>query len=111
LPGDLAQATIDAQMKVLNDAFAAANFTFTLANVTRTKNDVWYRMGSGSSAEQQAKAALRKGGRATLNLYSAQLGDGLLGWATFPFSEWIAIACTGHSYILMFVRQSFPSSK
>lgn len=74
-------------MKVLNDAFAAANFTFTLAGVTRTKNDVWYRMGSGGSAEQQAKAALRKGGRATLNLYSAQLGDGLLGWATFPFSE------------------------
>jgi hypothetical protein len=74
-------------MDVLNAAFGPANFTFTLGGVTRTRNDVWYRMGSGSAAEQQAKAALRKGGRATLNLYSAQLGDGLLGWATFPFSE------------------------
>lgn len=76
--GDIPQASIDAQIKVLNDAFASANFTFTLEGVTRTKNDAWYNMGSGNS-EGQAKGALRKGGRATLNLYTAQLSGGLLG--------------------------------
>lgn len=84
--GDIPQAQIDQQMAVLNAAFASTNtpFVFQLAGVTRTTNASWYAMQPGSTAEQQAKTALRVGGPGTLNIYSANPAGGLLGWATFP---------------------------
>ncbi len=84
--GDIPQSQIDAQMNVLNAAYASsgAPFVFQLAGVTRTTNASWYTMGPGTTAESQAKNALRVGGADTLNLYTANPGGGLLGWATFP---------------------------
>ncbi len=89
---DVSNEAIAAQIQVLNDSFAGATggvntpFRFTLAARTDTNNDAWYNMGYGSAAERDAKAALRQGGAGTLNIYSANIGDGLLGWATFPNS-------------------------
>lgn len=82
--GDIPQSQIDEQIAVLNAAYANTPFTFSLAGVTRTTNASWYTMSPGSAAEAQAKAALRVGGAGTLNFYSANPGQGLLGWATFP---------------------------
>ncbi|HEY5933980.1 MAG TPA: zinc metalloprotease, partial [Kofleriaceae bacterium] len=45
----------------------------------------WYTVGYGSSEEAAMKAALRQGEEDALNIYLANLGDGLLGWATFPW--------------------------
>ena len=90
--GALSQADIDAQIKVLNDAFSGATggpdtpFRFELTSVDTTANNSWYRMSPGSNAESQAKSSLRTGGPETLNVYTANLGGGLLGWATFPDS-------------------------
>ncbi len=77
---------IGKQITVLNNAYAGTGFSFSLVATDRTNNPTWYNMGMGSTAEKQAKAALRKGGPESLNFYSANLGGGLLGWATFPSS-------------------------
>ena len=84
--GDIPQSQVDDQVQVLNDAYGGANspFVFQLAGVTRTTNATWYTMTPNSSAEVQAKNALRVGGAGTLNVYVASIGQGLLGWATFP---------------------------
>jgi len=94
--GNVPQQQLNDQIAVLNSAYGgdtasdATNtaFRFTLSSVDVTANDSWYNMSSGSSAESQAKAALRVGGAETLNIYTANLGGGLLGWATFP--NWYA---------------------
>jgi hypothetical protein len=92
--GNLTDAQVASQIAVLNDAYDGSTggfntpFRFSLAGITRTNNSTWFTMGSGSAAEAAAKAALRHGGADTLNIYSANLGGGLLGWATFP--SWYA---------------------
>ena len=90
--GNVSDGMIGAQVDVLNDSFAGqtggapTRFFFVLAGVTRTLDAGWFTMSPGSLAEQQAKAALRQGGAGALNIYTANPGGGLLGWATFPWS-------------------------
>jgi hypothetical protein len=74
---------INDQMSVLNAAYANAGFSFTLAGVDTTANDSWYTC-SGGTCETQMKSALRIGSADDLNLYTNNMGGGLLGWATFP---------------------------
>ena len=49
-------------------------------------NAKWATMAYGSAAEREAKSELRQGGSDALNVYAANIGDDLLGWATFPQS-------------------------
>ena len=84
--GDITQKMIDDQIAVLNAAYASVSVNFVLISVDRTTNATWYTMSPGSTAERNAKTALRKGSADDLNIYSANPGGGLLGWATFPSS-------------------------
>jgi hypothetical protein len=77
-------ALVPAQMKVLNDEFAQSGFNFVLKGVQVIANDPWFLAAAGSQEEVEMKAALRKGGPDTLNIYTTN-GDIYLGWATFPF--------------------------
>ena len=100
--GNIPQSWIDAQIDVLNDSFrgrtggADTGFRFVLASVDRTTQPQWFnlipangderRLYRGSGKEIKMKQALHEGGVKTLNIYTAKLGQFLLGWAYYPSS-------------------------
>jgi len=89
LPTHLAQeqipkTQINAQIDVLNAAYSKAGWTYVLKDTDVTANNDWYVVAPGTSAETKMKNTLRKGTAQDLNLYTANIGGGLLGWATFP---------------------------
>lgn len=84
--GNITDQQIADQIAVLNNAFAPDEFSFNLVSTDRTTSAAWYNMSPNSAEEAGAKQALREGGASALNIYSANPGGGLLGWATFPSS-------------------------
>ncbi len=89
--GNVSDAQIADQIRVLNDAYSGATggantiYRFTLVSTDRTANNTWYTT-TGGASEREMKTALRRGGAADLNFYTNNMGGGLLGWATFPSS-------------------------
>lgn len=83
--GNITDAQIASQIAVLNSAYASTGWQFQLVSTDRTTNASWYTS-SGGSTETAMKNALRKGTADDLNIYSNNMGGGLLGWATFPSS-------------------------
>lgn len=88
--GNVPQATIDAQIAVLNSAYAGVpggantGYTFSLASVDRTNNHTWFTLDMGTKAEQQAKRALALDVTHRLNIYTcAPPSNG--NWGTFPW--------------------------
>ncbi len=90
--GNVPQSWITSQIDVLNRSFegttggAATAFSFNLVSIDRTTNAKWFDLRQGSRAEKRMKSTLRQGGSGALNIYTANLANNLLGWATFPSS-------------------------
>jgi hypothetical protein len=82
---------IDAQIQVLNDSYsgqtapdaADSPFRFDLDHDTWTVNAASAHVAPGKT-ERDMKHALHEGDSTTLNVYAADIGGGLLGWAYFP---------------------------
>ena len=83
--GNIPNSQITDQINVLNAAYAATGWQFVLTATDRTTNSSWYTC-TGGTCETQMKATLRRGTADDLNIYSNNMGGGLLGWATFPSS-------------------------
>ncbi|MFM8944773.1 MAG: zinc metalloprotease [Actinomycetota bacterium] len=102
---NVTEAQVTAQIAVLNAAYgggnpatkpdgtnANANVTFVLSDANGAtaglidfqNNSKWASLKPGSGGERDAKTKLRIGGANALNVYTADLGRSLLGWATFP---------------------------
>jgi hypothetical protein len=83
--GSVSDTQIAQQLVVINAAYAATGFSFSLASTDDTINASWYTCNQGETCDTQMKRALHQGGSNALNLYVNNMGQGLLGWATFPF--------------------------
>jgi hypothetical protein len=94
--GGVTRAQIADQLAVLNDAYGGRSatrdaptiFRFVTKSIDRTANDDWYDWSDPDvdpADDQEAKAALHRGGWDDLNVYIAALGDRLLGYSEFPF--------------------------
>jgi len=84
--GVVTSQQVSDQMNILNSAFGGSSFSFTLVAITDTNNSTWFTAGPSTTAERDMKQALRQGGSNALNIYTTNMGGGLLGWATFPSS-------------------------
>lgn len=91
--GEVSDARIGRQIRVLNRVFRKSAFRFTLASVDRTESRKWHRGCRPYGDRGRLRRAYRKmAGRlavdpaSTLNVYACDLiGQGLLGAATAPW--------------------------
>ena len=95
--GNLTDAQVQKQIDVLNAGYKGTGFQFALQaveGIDRTVQPEWFnlipangserRLYRGSGKEVKMKKALYEGDSETLNIYTASLGQFLLGWAYFP---------------------------
>ncbi|MEW2355885.1 zinc metalloprotease [Spirillospora sp. NPDC029432] len=90
--GRVPRAVARRQVATLNRAYGGerggvdTGVRFRLAGYDSTSSGRWFR--APDRYEREMKRALRKGGRRTLNLYTANVGSDVLGFSTFP--QWYA---------------------
>jgi len=94
-----ADEAVRAQIDTLNAAYggrlggADTGVSFRLDGITVRRRSEWFN--APIAHERAMKAALRRGGADTLNLYVAELGDLVLGFAAYPYWQQDAPALDG----------------
>jgi hypothetical protein len=82
--GYVSDSVIDAQMRVMDKAYAGSGFSFVKRGTRRIPTSLANFQAGTTTKEEAANKAVRQGGGTTLNCYTWALPDGLLGWAVFP---------------------------
>ena len=82
--GNVPDTMIQAQMDVLDEAFAPHGYSFTLASVDRTLDNRWFGGCWGRGAESAMKEALAVDVPKKLNIYTCAPKAGILGYAYLP---------------------------
>ena len=88
--GNVPDSQLIEQVEVLNRWYSGAGggiatpFRFALGGIDKVDKPEWFDMNPGSQAELDAKLALHTGGPDALNIYTANLDNKVLGYATFP---------------------------
>jgi len=83
--GYLPDRQIKAQVGMLNRIYAPSSLEFRIEDIDLHENDFWFTAERGTHAEIEMKTELGKDTARCLNLYTCEPGDGLLGYATFPW--------------------------
>jgi hypothetical protein len=85
--GYVSHRRLKAQMALLNRIYAPAGITFTIADARLHENKAWFTHEPGSPAEIEMKTELGRDTARTLNIYTAEPGGALSGYATVPWSR------------------------
>ena len=80
---DVTDLQINTQIDVLNDAYRDVGYQFFLQSVDRVDNTNWSTL---SIFETPMKKALAITPASTLNIYTCDLSNGLLGYSYLPYS-------------------------
>jgi hypothetical protein len=76
---------VNDQLASLNNAYKQVGLIFRLGGEPKAyQNDAWYNIQPGGAAQTAMKDLLHMGGSKTLNVYFTAIGEGILGYATFP---------------------------
>lgn len=98
--GHVTAAQMQKQIDVLNEGYTSSGISFTLAGSDYTTNEEWFNGLGPDDYNDDVKKALRKGDKATLNVYSTGFADGsgqgLLGYSTFPSDYRSNVSPHGH---------------
>jgi hypothetical protein len=82
--GECSSSVVDEQIAVLNAAYSP-NFSFELVSLQSYDRPEYYSCDvDDTDLERSMKEEFHQGGMDTLNLYSCDPANGILGWATFP---------------------------
>ena len=103
--GYVSHRRLKAQMALLNRIYAPAGIPFTIADARLHENKAWFTHEPGSRAEIEMKTELGKDTARTLNIYTAEPGGTLSGYATVPWSR----ASTPVRAASSSITRAFPS--
>jgi hypothetical protein len=81
--GNVPESQLDAQINVLNAAYAGSGFSFVKAGTDRTNNNQWF---TKCYSNERFKQTLAIDPANNLNIYTCKPSGGILGYAYYPSS-------------------------